>query len=94
MQVKNIGARGWHVGDKLIAPLDTVELDDKFYNDVKDNPELEVTKSGEKKLTKKEQAALDKAIADAQKTLADAIESGDEDAIKAAELALSELKPE
>ena len=44
MQVKNIGARGWHVGDKLIAPLDTVELDDKFYNDVKDNAELEVVK--------------------------------------------------
>ena len=93
MQVKNIGARGWHVGDKLIAPLDTVELDDKFYNDVKDNPELEVTKSGDKKLTKKEQTALDKAIGDAEKALADAIATGDEDAIKAAELALSELKP-
>ena len=60
MQVKNIGARGWHIGDKLIAPLETVELSDDFYNDVKDNPELDVSK-GEKKLTKKEQAALDAA---------------------------------
>ena len=93
MQVKNISARGWYVGDKLVAPLETVELSDDFYNDVKDNADLEVSK-GEKKLTKKEQAALDKAIADAQKTLADAIESGDEEAVKAAELVLSELLPE
>ena len=93
MQVKNISARGWHVGDKLVAPLETVELSDDLYNDVKDNPDLEVSK-GEKKLTKKERAALDKAIADAQKTLADAIESGDEEAVKAAELVLSELLPE
>ena len=62
MQVKNIGARGWYIGDKLIAPLETVELLDDFYNDVKDNAELEVQKSGEKKLTKKEQAALDAAV--------------------------------
>ena len=60
MQVKNIGSRGWYIGDKLIAPLETVELSDDFYNDVKDNVELEVSK-GEKKLTKKEQAALDAA---------------------------------
>lgn len=60
MQVKNIGARGWYIGDKLIAPLEAVELSDDFYNDVKDNVELEVSK-GEKKLTKKEQAALDSA---------------------------------
>ena len=93
MQVKNISARGWYVGDKLVAPLETVELSDDFYNDVKDNADLEVSK-GEKKLTKKEQVALDKAIADAQKTLADAIESGDEEAVKAAELVLSELLPE
>lgn len=91
MQVKNISARGWHVGDKLIAPLETVELSDDFYNDVKDNPELEVTKSGEKKLTKKERAALDKAIADAQKTLADAIANDDADALAIAELDLAEL---
>lgn len=63
MQVKNISARGWYVGDKLVAPLETVELSDDFYNDVKDNPDLEVSK-GEKKLTKKEQAALDAANAD------------------------------
>ena len=62
MQVKNIGARGWYVGDKLVAPLETVELSDDFYNDVKDNADLEVQKSGEKKLTKKEQAALDAAV--------------------------------
>lgn len=94
MQVKNISARGWYVGDKLVAPLETVELSDDFYNDVKDNADLEVQKSVEKKLTKKEQVALDKAIANAQKTLADAIESGDEEAVKAAELVLSELLPE
>lgn len=90
MQVKNISARGWHVGDKLIAPLETVELSDDFYNDVKDNPDLEVSK-GEKKLTKKERAALDKAIADAQKTLADAIANDDADALAIAELDLAEL---
>lgn len=49
MKVTNIGTRGWSVDGKLIAPTETVELDDALYNDIKDNVELEIVKSKVKK---------------------------------------------
>lgn len=43
MQVKNIGQRGWFVGDKLIAPGRTEEVT-ATEADIAGNDELEVVK--------------------------------------------------
>jgi hypothetical protein len=44
MLIKNNGARGWHVGGKLIAPGAQLEVE-CTEADVKDNKELEVVKA-------------------------------------------------
>jgi hypothetical protein len=44
MLIKNNGARGWHVGGKLIAPMSQLEVE-CTEADVKDNKELEVVKA-------------------------------------------------
>ena len=87
MLVKNVSARGWSVGGKMIAPNETLDVDVKEA-DIKGNADLEIVKSTEKKLSKKE---LDKAIAEAQKAVDDAIANDDADALAIAELALAEL---
>lgn len=43
MQVKNIGQRGWMVGDKLIAPNKTEEVE-CTEADIAGNEELEIVK--------------------------------------------------
>jgi len=87
MLVKNVSARGWNVGGKMIAPGEALEVDVNEA-DIKGNADLEIVKSTEKKLTKKE---LEKAVAEAQEAVNKAIEAGDDEALKVAELALAEL---
>lgn len=67
MQVKNISARGWYVGDKLVAPLETVELSDDFYNDVKDNADLEVLKEKSTKGKKADKEELSPPVIESDK---------------------------
>lgn len=79
MLVKNVSARGWYVGGKIIAPLETVEVD-VSEADIKGNTDLEIVKSTEKKLTKKEQEAADLATKEAE-------ELAELETLEAAELA-------
>jgi hypothetical protein len=48
MLIKNNGARGWHVGGKLIAPGQSLDVA-VTEADVKDNAELEVVKATQEK---------------------------------------------
>jgi hypothetical protein len=53
MLIKNNGARGWHVGGKLIAPGQSLDVA-VTEADVKDNKELEVVKVKAEKPAKAE----------------------------------------
>lgn len=48
MQVKNVSARLYTVGNVQIIPGETVELDDKYAADIKGIPDLEVAEPARK----------------------------------------------
>ncbi len=79
MLIKNVSARGWYVAGKIIAPLETVEVE-ATEADIAGNKDLEIVKSTEKKLTKKEQESADLAAKEAS-------ELAELEALEAAELA-------
>jgi len=74
MLVKNVSARGWWLGGKLIAPLDTVEFADSFKADIAGIDDLVIVEA--KKLSKKEQAEADKL--DEQSAPLDTVETDNE----------------
>ena len=43
MQVKNISARGWSVGEIMIKPGFTETIDEEWRAAIKDNPDLEIS---------------------------------------------------
>ena len=43
MQVKNISARGWAVGEVMIKPGFTETIDEEWRAAIKDNPDLEIS---------------------------------------------------
>ena len=45
MQVKNISARGWSVGEIMIKPGFTETIDEEWRAAIKGNPDLEISDS-------------------------------------------------
>ena len=43
MQVKNISARGWAVGEVMIKPGFTETIDEEWRTAIKGNPDLEIS---------------------------------------------------